>query len=181
MSIFDTGNWVLIGPDPNSGSTAEKGTIHITISRKVITLSPEARQAMGDPSFVEIQIDEETGRITFIGRKTGVEHTIAVRKAKDKRMRIRKPALLTAMMELLILFGSERVVSHIGNDDMPLTGAYFCARGTAFREQDTKDRRCWNKGVRFNLADAYYCQIDLDGMEKAHEAYRRKLEERKNG
>ena len=160
MSIFDTGNWELVTLVKN-GRMPARGSIHLTISKKLIKLSPEAVKVMGSPTQVDIWTNE--GRILFINnkRKGG-------RRPKDGSLCFHKPGLISEVMERLILYGS--VEEHIGSDDKPLPGAYFCVEGKEFKERDPKDRRKWLHGVEFDLANAYYCQMSMDAVAKAMEA-----------
>ena len=172
MGFLDSGNWKLYTPDPDRSRRPTRGAIRLTISAKVVTLSPEARKAMGDPSYIEVWRGKRDGRVIFIGSDHYTSGCMGVRNTKGGVIRFRKPEFVAELMEHLIIWGN--VTTHIGSDDKPLPGAYFCVDGKEFKERNPKDRRKWLVGVEFDLAKAYYCQMSMEGVQKAQEALREK-------
>ena len=108
---------------------------------------------------------------------SGSSRLIALKLEKVRMgvIRLRDEHLLKVLMETLILYGS--MEKHIGNDDKPLPGAYFCVQGSKFKERDPKDKRCRLVGVEFDLAKAYYCQMSMTAIAKAQEALQKKRNE----
>ena len=135
-------------------------------------LNNYGQYSLCEDTYTEVWFGKEDGRLLFIGKNRYMDGSVRIRKTKDGSMRYRRPDFLEKVMEHLILFGS--MDAHIGADDKPLPGAYFCVDGKEFRERDPKDGRRWLKGVEFDVTSAYYCQVDMDGVRKAQEVLRKK-------
>ena len=176
MGILDSGNWKLIKAEPTE-RRAQRGQIRLTISKKLISLSAEARKAMGKPPYAEVWLGKEDGRVLIISRNKKCSDVRELRDTKDGRIHFHDQTLVTALTEHLILHG--KVNDHIGNDDKPLRGAYFCVNGKPYKEKDPNDGRKWLTGVEFDLKDAYACQTDLKMIEKAQATLKKKREEKK--
>ena len=172
MGILDSGNWVLWKPESNGDRKPTRGITRLTISKKIIKLSAEARKAMGSPKFISVWTNETNGKIIFLAHNRKVSGSYEIRKTKSGTIFFRDQEMIDLAMERLILFGS--MADHIGNDDKPLPGAFFCVDGEAFKEKDPKDGRRWLKGVEFDLASAYYCQIPQAALNSAKERWGKK-------
>ena len=172
MGILDSGNWVKWKPDPKGERKPIRGATRLTISSKIIKLSAEVRKAMGSPKFISVWTSEENGKIIFLAHNKHVSGSYEIRNTKNGTIFFRHSELIDLAMERLIIFSS--VTDHIGNDDKPLPGAYFCVDGEAFKEKDPKDGRRWLKGIEFDLAKAYYCQVPLDAINSAKEYWKKK-------
>lgn len=172
MGILDSGNWVLWKPDANGDRKPTRGANRLTISRRGVKLSAEAVKSMGSPKFITVWTREDNGKIIFLANEKYETGAYEVRNTKSGAVFFRGQHMIDLTMERLILFSSMN--DHIGNDDRPLPGAFFCVDGKAFKEQNPMDGRRWLKGVEFDLAKAYYCQIPQAALESAKERWSKK-------